>query len=95
VVIGKVAGRNYAFVVLERIGGIAAYDISDPYAPFLSDYMNYRDFLQAPASGLAGDLGPEGIIFIKEEDSPNGKPLVVIGNEISGTTTVYEVNRAR
>jgi 2',3'-cyclic-nucleotide 2'-phosphodiesterase/3'-nucleotidase/5'-nucleotidase len=94
VVIGKVSGRTYAFVVLERIGGIAAYDISNPHAPFLSDYVNYRDFLTAPASGLAGDLGPEGVIFIKEDDSPNGKPLVVIGNEISGTTTVYQVDQA-
>jgi hypothetical protein len=57
--------------------------------------VNFRDFTVAPASGLAADLGPEGIIFIKAEDSPNGKPLVVVGNEISGTTTVYEMNRVQ
>ena len=93
VVIGRAFGRVYAFVALERIGGIVAYDISDPRAPVLADYMNFRNFLAAPSSGDAGDLGPEGIIFIKAEDSPNGKPLVVIGNEISGTTTIYEVSR--
>jgi 2',3'-cyclic-nucleotide 2'-phosphodiesterase / 3'-nucleotidase / 5'-nucleotidase len=94
VVVGRAFGRMYAFVALERVGGIATYDISDPYAPFLSDYVNFRDFTAAPNSGLAGDLGPEGIIFIKAEDSPNGNPLVVLGNEISGTTTVYQLNLA-
>jgi hypothetical protein len=95
VVVGRAFGRNYAFVAMERIGGIAAYDVSDPYAPVLSDYANNRDFLAAPASGLAGDLGPEGIIFIKAENSPNGNPLVVIGNEVSGTTTIFQVDQAR
>ena len=95
IVVGRAFGRYYAFIGLERVGGIAAYDVSDPQAPFLSDYINHRDFLELPASGLAGDLGPEGIIFIKAEDSPSGKPLVVIGNEVSGTTTLFEVDLAR
>jgi hypothetical protein len=93
VVIGRAFGRVYAFVALERIGGIASYDISNPRAPVLADYVNFRDFLVPPDSGAAGDLGPEGTIFIKTEDSPNGKPLIVIGNEVSGTTTIYEVTR--
>jgi hypothetical protein len=42
----------------------------------------------------AGDLGPEGILFIEAKDSPNRKPLVVVGNEISGTTTIYQIDRA-
>ena len=39
----------------------------------------------------AGDLGPESIKFIDAENSPNGNPLLVIGNEVSGTVTVYQV----
>lgn len=95
VVIGRAFGRVYAFVGLERIGGVAAYDITNPYSPFLSDYLNNRDFSAAPAGGLAGDLGPEGILFIKAEDSPTGLPLLVTGNEVSGTTTLYQIGTAQ
>jgi hypothetical protein len=38
----------------------------------------------------AGDLGPEGLKFVPAGQSPNGKPLLIVGNEVSGTTTVYE-----
>ncbi len=40
---------------------------------------------------LAGDLGPESIKFVSAEDSPTDKPLLIIGNEVSGTVTVYQV----
>lgn len=40
---------------------------------------------------LAGDLGPESIKFVSSEESPNGNPLLIIGNEVSGTVTVYQV----
>lgn len=39
----------------------------------------------------AGDLGPESIKFVNSEQSPNGMPLLIIGNEVSGTVTVYQV----
>lgn len=39
----------------------------------------------------AGDLGPESIKFVSAEQSPNGMPLLIIGNEVSGTVTVYQV----
>lgn len=91
VVIGRVFGRQYAFIGLERIGGVVVYDISNPHAPFFVDYVNRRDFTQPVNTAAAGDLGPEGLLFIKAEDSPNGKPLLVIGNEVSGTTTLFEI----
>ncbi|MBC8003052.1 MAG: choice-of-anchor I family protein [Opitutaceae bacterium] len=95
VVIGKVFGSTYAFIGLERIGGVVVYDISDPHAPFFVDYVNRRNFGTAVNTPEAGDLGPEGLLFIKAEDSPTCQPLLVIGNEISGTTTVFEINRVR
>ncbi|MAD76530.1 MAG: alkaline phosphatase [Rheinheimera sp.] len=40
---------------------------------------------------LSGDLGPESIKFVSASDSPNGNPLLIIGNEVSGSVTVYQV----
>ncbi|TYK64539.1 collagen-like protein [Colwellia echini] len=40
---------------------------------------------------MAGDLGPESIKFISAENSPTANPLLIIGNEVSGTVTVYQV----
>ena len=39
----------------------------------------------------AGDLGPEGLEFVPAALSPTRKPLLIVGNEVSGTTTVYEI----
>ena len=97
--VGTVADHTYAYIGLERQGGIMVYDITNPFAPQFIQYTSNRDFSvdmdevdagNLPA-GAAGDLAPEGMTFISADDSPNGKPLVIVGNEVSGTTTVYEV----
>jgi predicted extracellular nuclease/Ca2+-binding RTX toxin-like protein len=94
VVVGTVDGTPYAFIGLERIGGVMVYDLSDPAAPTFVQYINPRDVTVDPEDDLAGagDLGPEGLAFFSAEDSPNGKPLLVVANEISGTTAIFEVN---
>ena len=98
VTVGIVDGEIYAFVGLERIGGIVTYRITDPENPVFVDYINPRNFDVAFDEDnledfpLAGDLGPEGLLFIDGVSSPNGKPLVVVTNEISGTTRIYEVS---
>ena len=92
---GQAFGRNYAFIGLERIGGVLVYDVTNPYAPEFVQYINNRNFMAATDTAAAGDLGPEGLHFIPDNDSPNGLPLLVVANEISGTTTVYEFSKMR
>jgi hypothetical protein len=34
-------------------------------------------------------------MFIAGDDSPNGQPLVLVGNEVSRTVSIFQVNKAR
>ena len=85
VLIGVFGNKTFAFVGLERVGGVAVYDVSTPPAPLFVTYLNTR-------SALTGDRGPEGLTLITADNSPNGKPLLVVGNEVSGTTAIYQLN---
>lgn len=95
--VGKIGDKTFAFVGLERMGGILVYDISTPAAPVFMDYLNAREdwSTEDPSTVLAtvGDLGPEGLHFIPAAKSPNGKPLLIVGNEVSGTTAVFEIKQ--
>jgi hypothetical protein len=64
-------------------------DVPDPAAPALLDYVNPRDPAAPPAA--AGDVAPEGLLFIPASTSPSGTPLLVACNELSGTTSIWEV----
>src|SRR5690554_459319 len=94
--IGQLGNKTFVFVGLERMGGILVYDITDPVAPVFVDYLNTREdwVTEEPDAVLStvGDLGPEGLVFVSAEDSPSGKPLLIVGYEVSGTTAVYEIN---
>jgi hypothetical protein len=85
VVVGKIDGRHYAFIGLERIGGVMVYDVTDPSAPVFQQYVTTRDFALDPE---ATDSGPEGLLFVPAEDSPTGSALVIVGNEVSGTVNI-------
>ncbi|HSP41317.1 MAG TPA: choice-of-anchor I family protein, partial [Luteolibacter sp.] len=89
VAVGEVNGRTFAFVGLERVGGVMVYDISDPEAPAYVQYINPRDFTVAAED--AGDLGAEGIEFVPADKSPNGKPLLIVANEVSGNVSLFEI----
>ncbi len=93
VTIGRIGGKVYGFIGLERIGGVMVYDITNPNNPSFVTYTNNRDFTQPISSLLAGDLGPEGVLFIDAEDSPNGSPLLVVANEISGSTSIFGITQ--
>lgn len=81
VTVGEVNGKMYAFVALERIGGVMVWDVSTP------EDAKYVDYI-APTSE---DYGPEVIKFVAAEDSPTGRALLMTANEISGTVTVYDL----
>ena len=95
--VGKVFGRTIAFVGLERVGGVMAFDITNPAAPTYLSYVNSSVFTGvgganfATAGAPAGDVSPEGLLFVKATDSPIGVPLVIVAHELSGTTAIYKV----
>ena len=91
VVLGQIGCRTYLFLGLERIGGIMVWDMTHPDAPVYLSYINTRDFSGDPAASTAGDMSPEGLAFIPAAESPNGKPLLAVAFEVSGSTTVFEV----
>jgi hypothetical protein len=77
--VGVIDGVTYAFIGLERVGGVMVYNVSNPQNPSFVEFVR-----------LAGDAAPEGFKFVTAEDSPNGKPLLLVANEDSYTLTVYE-----
>ena len=79
VTIHEIAGKQILFVGLERNNQVMVYDISSPSAPEFLEILE-RD----------GDVGPEGLIVIDADDSPTGKDILVVANEVSGTISFYE-----
>lgn len=81
VTIGTLSDRQVAFIGLERASGIFVYDISEPTAP---DYLGYMNTL------LAGDVSPEGLVFVADSEYAD-RGLLIATNELSNTTTTYRV----
>ncbi|KJY84033.1 alkaline phosphatase [Vibrio galatheae] len=99
--VAQINGRQLAFIGLERQGGIMIYDVTDPKAPMFIYFMNNRDFSQPVCTEVedgdcvngqynpaAGDLGPESIHYFTR----NGQHLIAVGNEVSGSTSVYRLD---
>jgi phospholipase/lecithinase/hemolysin len=80
VVTGQIGERVFAFIALERTGGIMVYEVTDPADAEFVQYINNEE-----------DISPEGLEFIPAVDSPTGEPLLAVANEVSGTTTIYNI----
>ena len=103
VTVGTVDGKTYAFVALERTGGVMAYDVTDPEAITFVNYVNTRDFGTTVEGSeeyedgeldkwvTGGDVAPEGLLFLDAASSPNGEPLLLAACEVSGTVAVYQL----
>jgi hypothetical protein len=87
----KVNGKTFAFIGLERTGGIMMYDVTNVQNVKFYDYVNVRDFAGTDVS-TSGDLAPEGLCLVEAKDSPTGKPLLLVANEVSGNVRIYEIS---
>ncbi len=82
ITVGKIGTQTYAFVGLERQNAIVVYDITIPAdAKFVKFINTQKD----------GDISPEGMKFIKADNSPTGNALLLVAFEMSGSTAVYEI----
>ncbi|HEX8327387.1 MAG TPA: choice-of-anchor I family protein [Hymenobacter sp.] len=84
--IGVIRDTTYAFISLERQGGVLIMNVNDPANPRLVQYINNRSLTAG-----TGDQGPEGLVFVSGGNSPTGLPLLILANEISSTVAVYQI----
>lgn len=87
VTIGQIDNKTFAFIALERIGGIMVYDISDVKNAKFVNYINSRDF----SENIKGDDSPEGIHFVPKDKSVTGQAQLIVAYEVSGTVGVYDL----
>lgn len=80
VTIATFGGRTYAFLSLERSHMVAVFDVTDPVAVTFTGGLR-----------RAGDLNPEGSVFVQPADSPTGEALLLVASEASQTLTVFEL----
>ncbi|OBT00108.1 alkaline phosphatase [Vibrio tasmaniensis] len=99
--VAEINGKQYAFIGLERQGGIMVYDVTQPKSASFISYLNNRDFTQPVCTKVdedgdcdndtynskAGDLGPESIEYFTR----SGNHFIAVGNEVSGSKSVYRV----
>nr|WP_040306847.1 choice-of-anchor I family protein [Agarivorans albus] len=90
--VGTVGDKTYAFIGLERMGGIMVYDVTNPYNSKFETYVINRDLTEGLSvdDGI-GDLAPESLVFVAADNSPTSQPLLLVGNEVSGSLTVWEI----
>lgn len=81
-VVGQISGRTYAFIGLEKFGGLMVYDVTKPEKAKFVTYVTCRN-LDAPLDkdkeyidksyANTGNIAPEGVLFIPAKKSPIGK----------------------
>lgn len=89
VTVGQINGKFYAFIGLERQGGIMVYNVTNPKSPYFVDYLHSFD----EKTKTSKDIAPEGILFVPAKKSHTRTNLLIVANEISGTTTIYEIRQ--
>ncbi|XP_066303691.1 mesenchyme-specific cell surface glycoprotein-like [Branchiostoma lanceolatum] len=94
---GEVNGKILILVTCERPSSLMVYSI-DPATLIPRFESIYRPgrfdkrWIEAYLHREVGDTDPEDVKFITAEDSPDGKPLVLVSGSLSGTVSLYRVN---
>lgn len=78
----QLGGKTYAFIGLERtkVAAVAVFDVTNPRA------VSFVDMLVTD-----GDVSPEGLVTYTQK----GRHYLGIANEVSNTTTLYEITQSR
>ena len=87
VTVGQIGNSYYAFIGLERQGGVMVYDVTDPTTPSFVNFIETYD----TTSGTMTDIAPEGLVFVPADESHNGENLLIVSSEVSGTVAIYEL----
>lgn len=86
ITVGIINNKTYAFIGLERQSGVMVYDVTNPTAPVFDQFIHTYQ-----SNGTSIDIAPEGILFIPASESHNGKNLLILSNEVSGTVAIYTI----
>ena len=92
--VAAIGDNVYAFIGLERMGGVMIYDVSDPAAPMFVGYETSRDFTVEDVENNIADareMGPEDLTFVPAGDNTRGVDLLIVSSEVSGSITIYEI----
>lgn len=77
VTMGMINEKTLVFVGMERVDAVMVYELAG---------TSTFSFVQVLETGDA----PEGVLFISADESPNGKPLLVVSSEDDGFMRVYQ-----
>jgi DNA-binding beta-propeller fold protein YncE len=88
IAIGRVGHSNLLFVGMERADAIAIYDLSNPLRPVFRQLLGNSGMTPGTGPGV----GPEGILFVPADKSPNGKSLLIVSFEVDGVIKIYSTN---
>jgi hypothetical protein len=84
---GRVGGRPYLFVGLERANGIMAFDVGEPANPSFAGFI-----ANAPDTAFPAGESPERLNFVPALANPHGGALLLATNETSGTTRAFALD---
>ena len=84
----QIGKEMYAFIGIERTGGVMVYNVTNPKEAKFVNYMNSRDF----STDLGEDNSPEGLTIIPAKDSDTKKPILLAACAVSGNLVSYSID---